>query len=351
MKDCSILDSMNERAYERCIPLNVTLELTLRCNIRCTHCYNFDRDQPRPASAPELSMEEIRVLLGDLRRAGTLFLTLTGGEAMAHPRFWEIADEAASRGFALTVLTNGTLLTDEACRRLAGYAGLWGVSVSVYGAVAATHDAITQVPGSFERTMTGARRLKDRGVRTALKFIVMKANAAETAAMMAMGDAGGFEYSVDPTITGRYDGTSGSLATRVDPPVLAELYQGPLRSQVLPPRPESMTDDDFKCNCARGNAAVSSAGEVYPCISTPLRAGSIREQSFGEIWETSPVFRRIRGLGIADFKTCAPCDLKRWCRRSPGPAYLLTGDYTGVDPWTCQEAALLKSLDVTNRPA
>jgi radical SAM protein with 4Fe4S-binding SPASM domain len=343
MSDCPILDPLNARAYEHCIPLNVTLELTLRCNIRCTHCYNFDRDQLRPASAPELSLEEIRALLDDLRRAGTLFLTVTGGEALMHPHFWEIADEAAARGFALTVLSNGTLLTEPACARLAAYPNLWGVSLSVYGACAATHDGVTQVPGSFERTMAGARRLRGRGVRASLKFIVMKANAAETGDMIAMADAEGFEYSVDPAITGRYDGTSGSLATRVAPATLEELYKGALSHLVGEPRPEP-TDDDFKCNCARGNAAVSSTGEVYPCIATPLRAGSIREQSFGEIWSGSPVFQRIRGLGIADFKTCAPCDLKRWCRRSAGSAYLVSGDYTGIDPWTCEEAAILKGL-------
>src|SRR4029079_14314404 len=137
------------RAYDGCIPLNVTLELTLRCIIRCTHCYNFDRDQPRPAAGGELTTEEIRAVMGDLRRAGTLFLSLTGGEAMVHPRFWDIADEAASHGVALQVLSNGTLLTEEACDRLASYANLWGVGLSVYGATAGTHDAITQVPGSF----------------------------------------------------------------------------------------------------------------------------------------------------------------------------------------------------------
>lgn len=347
MNDCAILDDLNGRAYERCIPLNVTLELTLRCNIRCTHCYNFDRDRPRPEAGPELSMDEIRALLGDLRRAGTLFLTLTGGEAMVHPHFWDIADEAASRGFALTVLSNGTLLTEAACARLAAYPNLWGVSLSVYGAAAATHDGVTQSSGSFERTMAGARRLRGLGARVGLKFILMKANASEAAAMIAMADGEGLPYSVDPAITGRYDGTSGSLATRVDAAALGDLYRGPLQSLVGGPlRPESMTDDDFKCNCARGNAAVSATGEVYPCIATPMRAGSIREQGFGEIWASSPVFQRIRGLTIADFKTCAPCELKRWCRRSPGPAYLLTGDYTGVDPWTCEEAALLKSLSM-----
>jgi len=144
--------------------------------------------------------------------------------------------------------------------------------------------------------------------------------------MIAMAEEGGFEYAVDPAITGRYDGTSGSLETRVETPTLEGLYRGPLNHLVGRMKPESMSDDDFKCNCARGNAAVSSTGEVYPCIATPLRAGSIREQPFSEIWERSPVFRRIRGLKISDFQTCAPCELKSWCRRSPGPAYLLTGD-------------------------
>lgn len=342
---CGLLDGLHARAYDRCIPLNVSLELTLRCNIRCTHCYNFDRDAPRPAVGPELSMEEIRALLADLRRAGTLFLALTGGEAMAHPRFWEVADLAAASGFAVLLLSNGTLLTAAACERLACYPNLWGVSLSVYGATPPTHDGVTRSPGSFGRTLAGARRLRDLGVRVELKYVILRANAAEVGAMEALAGREGFEISFDPTVTGRYDGTSGSLATRVDPVTLEALYRGPLRERLQAGRGKAdPTDDEFKCNCARGNAAVSATGEVYPCISTPLRAGNIREQGFGEIWERSPVFQWIRGLRVADFKTCAPCGLKAWCRRSPGPAYLVTGDYTGVDPWTCQEAALIRSL-------
>ena len=258
---CGLLEGLHARAYERCIPLNVSLELTLRCNIRCTHCYNFDRDRPLSRAGVELSMEEIGRLFDDLRRAGTLFLALTGGEAMAHPRFWEVADLAAGRGFAVTLLSNGTLLTEGACDRLAGYANLWGVSLSVYGAVAGTHDGVTQGPGSFERTMAGARRLRDRGVRVGLKYVVLKANAGEVGSMLAACEQEGFEVSVDPTITGRYDGTSGSLATRVDPATLEALYRGPLRERIGVGEADP-TGDEFKCNCARGNAAVSATGEV-----------------------------------------------------------------------------------------
>ncbi len=337
------LQELNERAAAACVPLNVTLELTLRCNLRCVHCYNFDRDLPRPAGAPELSMGEVRALLLDLRRAGTLFLTVTGGEAMAHPGFWQVLDEAAAHSFAVTVLSNGTLLSAAACDRLASYANLWGVSLSLYGARAATHDGVTRSAGSFDRTMAGARRLKERGVRAGLKYIVLASNAGEAGAMLEASEAEGFEVQVDPAITGRYDGTFGSLDQRVEGRALEELYRGPLRD-LAGRGPAAPSEDDFTCNCARGNAAVSATGEVYPCISVPLRAGSIRERSFGEIWAGSPVFRRFRNLRAEDFKECAPCALRPWCRRSPGPAYVLTGDSTGVDPWTCREAAILRDL-------
>ncbi|HYF00121.1 MAG TPA: radical SAM protein [Planctomycetota bacterium] len=340
---CEILDALHERAFRECIPLQVSLELTQRCNIRCTHCYNFDRGEARPSADPELTFDEIRALLDDLRAAGTLFVALTGGEAMMHPRFWDILDETAARNFAVYLLSNGTLLTESACDRLASSPNLWDVGLSVYGARPATHDAVTRAPGSHRRTLDGAVRLRDRGVPTALKIVVLQANAGEAADMIALAEGLGLPYLVDTTITGRYDGTSGSLATRVDSPTLEALYRGPLRP-LLSEGNAHPGDEDFRCMCARGNAAVSSTGDVWPCIAAPLVAGNIRRQPFSAIWKESPVFARIRGLRRADFAACDPCGLKAWCRRSPGPAVVLHGDYTGIDPWTCREAEIVRQV-------
>ncbi len=340
---CSLLGILQETAYERCIPLNVSLELTLRCNIRCTHCYNFDRNLPRPPSLAELSYPEILGLLDELRQCGTLYLSLTGGEALVHPRFWDILDEAAARRFVITVLSNGTLLTEEICDRLTRYVALAGISLSLYGARPETHDSVTQVIGSFDRTWAGARRLKERGAGVLLKFILMKANAAEAAEMVRSAEDEGLPYTVDSSITGRYDGTRGSLDTRIDPATLESLYRGPLRREIRLRNPDP-SDDEWKCNCARGNAGISATGDVYPCIATPLRAGNLREQPFPEIWKNSEAFQRIRALGLSDFKSCAPCSLKAWCRRVPGSAVLLHGDYTGVDPWDCREAQIIRDI-------
>jgi radical SAM protein with 4Fe4S-binding SPASM domain len=331
------------------VPLNVSLETTLDCNIRCIHCYNFDRDQPRRqdgcrtgagGARPRLTTERLLALMGELREAGCLFLSLTGGEVFTHPDLFALLARAAELNLAVQLLTNGTLLRPGVAARLAKFSNLLGTSVSLYGATAAVHDGITQVNGSFARTWTGIERLRAVGTAVRLKFIVMRQNAHETDAMIAMATARGFAYSVDLTITARHDGTDGSVAARVDAGQLERLYRGPLRSllpaaRTAPPAPES-----FTCNCARGNCAISAEGEVYPCISVPWSAGNIQDRPFADIWRDSPVFQRIRGLTLPDFQKCAPCPHRGHCSHDRGAAFTATGDYTGADPFVCESAVL-----------
>jgi radical SAM protein with 4Fe4S-binding SPASM domain len=346
----ALLSALQGAAYERTQPLNVTLELTLRCNIRCLHCYNFDRDEPRAARAAscgdapaELARDEVLALLGDLRAAGCLFLTLTGGEIFSYPHLFAVLDRARELNLAVQLLTNGTLLRPGVAGRLAGYRNLLGLSVSLYGATEAVHDGVTQVRGSWRRTWEGIERLRALGLAVRLKFIVMRANAHEVPAMRAAAETRGYPYLVDLTITSRHDGSRGSLATRVDDGQLVELYRGPLRD-MLPRRPKRVTEESFPCNCARGNCAITATGDVTPCVSVPWRAGNVREQPFAEIWRSSPVFERIRGLRMADYAACAPCPDKPFCSRSRSAAYTASGSYTGVDPFVCRTAALTRAI-------
>lgn len=331
------------KAQEKVIPFNAAIELTLKCNLRCVHCYNFDRDTPMPARDAELTREEVFGLLGDLRRLGCFQVAFTGGEAMVHPDFFAFMDRARDLGLAVSVLTNGTTLTDEVVDRLAAYDNLVDTSLSVYGATASTHDAITQARGSYARTVRGAERLRDARIPVALKFIVMKGNVGEVEGMIALSKRMGVLYNVDTYIRPRHDGDESSYTARAAPEALAPLYRGPLRD-LLPDHPlREMRPEEFTCNCAKGTCAIFSTGDVGPCISVPWIAGNIRERSFEEIWRHSPVFQRIRDLTMSDFKTCTPCPLKSYCNRSPGPAYILTGDYTGVDPWICEDAANIRA--------
>jgi radical SAM protein with 4Fe4S-binding SPASM domain len=339
-----LIGRVQDWAYQNLVPLNASIEITQRCNIRCLHCYNFDRDAPRPAcDAPELSADEILRVMGELREAGCLFLMLTGGEILSHPELWRFLDRARELHMAVQLLTNGTMLQPGTAGRLAAYENLQGVSVSLYGATAAVHDAITQMPGSHRRTWEGIERLRRLGVIVRVKFILMRQNAHEAEAMRADADARGLPYLIDLTITARHDGSRGSLSTRIEREQLEGLYRGPLRDLAERACYEP-TEESFPCNCARGSVAVTATGDVQPCISVPWRAGNVREQPFAEIWRSSPVFEQIRGFKMADYKSCAPCDHKGYCQRSRGAAFTASGSYTGVDPFVCSTAEIVHAL-------
>jgi radical SAM protein with 4Fe4S-binding SPASM domain len=348
--DHAVVSRVQSLAYERMIPLNVSLELTLKCNIRCLHCYNFDRDTDGPAScagdgsvAPELSLDEILRVLGELRAAGTLFLSLTGGEVLSSPHLFPVLDRARELNLAVQLLSNGTLLRPGTAARLAAYRNLLGVSISLYGATPEVHDAVTQIRGSWRRTLDGAARLRALGVAVRLKLIVMRPNVHEVGAMRALADARGYPYLLDLTVTARHDGTRGSLAMRITKDDLAALYRGPLHDLI--PRGDRPVDEAaFPCNCARGNCAISARGEVFPCVSVPWAAGNVRAQPFAEIWRRSPVFERIRGLEIADYSACAPCPDKAFCSRDRGAAYNASGSYTGTDPFVCAAAGVARDV-------
>jgi radical SAM protein with 4Fe4S-binding SPASM domain len=348
----AILSAAQAWAHDHHVPLNATVEITQRCNIRCQHCYNFDRDERRPSRtspsgcevAPELDTAEILQLITDLHRAGCLFLSLTGGEAMVHPDLFAFLDHAAGLNMAVHLLSNGTLLRPGMVGRLAGYPNLLRVSISLYGATAEVHDEVTQARGSFARTWAGVRLLQARGIVVRVKFIVMRGNAHQMEEMVAQADAAKLPYTVDFTVTARHDGTRGSLDNRIDRRQLEQLCHGPLRHMIRLGAERTFTATEFACNCARGNCAVSAQGDVQPCISVPLVAGNIRKQPFAEIWRSSPVFQWIRGLRVEDYPQCSPCPHKSWCTRDRGAALTYSGSYTGTDPLVCARAEIAHQL-------
>ena len=349
--DASAIPSV-DRAYAAFVPLFTTLELTLRCNLHCVHCYNFDRSAPPPVT-DELSTPEILALIDELAEAGCLELSLSGGEALLHPHLDAFVARARAHLCAVRLKTNAMALTPERAARLSEL-GVTAVDVSLYGASPATHDAFTTLPGSFLKTVAGARAAREAGMRVSLSFCLTRWNAPEIGAMVAFSEAEGMSYTIDPQLSARYDGTTSSLDHRVDHETLEALYRGPLADAVG--QPTCRLDTDLQCSCARAVAAVSATGEVYPCIGAPLAAGNVRDGGFSRIWRESPVLNRIRGLGLADYPKCGTCPDRGYCRRSNGVTYVNTGAYTGADPWTCGEAAILRRIaeeapQATSHPA
>jgi MoaA/NifB/PqqE/SkfB family radical SAM enzyme len=127
------------------------------CNLKCTHCMiEGTMDWLRPESADRFE----QVLAINAQQGRWKVLTLTGSEITLRRDLPELARRARASGFEhVRIQTHGMRLADaDYCAELVE-AGIDEYFVSVTAADAATHDAITQVRGSFDKTLRGMHNL------------------------------------------------------------------------------------------------------------------------------------------------------------------------------------------------
>ena len=328
-----LMHEVMRRAAANLVPLQACLELTYRCNLRCKHCYI---DLPlRQQASGELSLREWCDVLDQLLEAGTLSLLLTGGEIFTRPDFFEIAFEAKRRKFLLWLATNGTLVDSDVATTVKALRPYW-VAISLYGATAETHEAVTTQTGSFEATVGAIRLLREQGLRVTIQALLMDSNVREAAAItdLAASLCVGVHigYQLVPTkgcalSPQQYEATFKQIEAYLPSERLLEGFPA---------------DGPRTCKAGTGVCAISPVGDVFPCLLMPLKVGSVREQTFEELWRTHPSeeLRYLRSIRKEDLTECRDCEIASFCNRCPGVALGETGSLTDRPPSACHHAAI-----------
>ncbi len=104
------------------------LELTPRCNSRCTFCYNVWKEKPHSESNNDILRYEkysslIEKLLSDLTEFGIFpsGVALSGGEVLLHPDFLQIVKLISEKNLRINIASNGTLLSSDMVQALSKY--------------------------------------------------------------------------------------------------------------------------------------------------------------------------------------------------------------------------------------
>jgi MoaA/NifB/PqqE/SkfB family radical SAM enzyme len=309
------------------VPLSVLFEVTHRCNLGCQHCYLTEGPvgRPRP-TREELTFEEVRRVLGELAGAGTLFLTLTGGEVFLRRDFLDIVAAARDLGFSVTVFTTGTLLTPQSARALAALHPL-SVEISVYSVRPEVHDRVTNIPGSHARSLAALRLLREAGVTILIKSPLMSITSGEYRDLLGLAESLGAGCGFDPMLVPRRDGDRTPLALGAKREDLRAFFSDPVLArewaQPVPCVPER---GEELCGSARRTCMISPYGDVFACAVHPLPAGTLRERSFDEIWHHAPLLRAIRSKTVADLREGAE---GAGAFRCSALALIEDGDYLG----------------------
>lgn len=195
---------------------SVQFELTFRCNEHCRHCYCPRENDIKS----ELSTDEIKHIIDDLREMNVVDLTFTGGDLFMRKDTFEILEYAYSLGFTINIFTNGTLLKDDDFYRIKK---LYPRSVhfSIYNYIPEKHDAFTQLPGSFKKTTDAIKKCKLLGIPVNIKASLLEDNYDDVDGIIKLAEELGTTIQLSLQITPTNEGGMESTKHRLKS---AEMY-------------------------------------------------------------------------------------------------------------------------------
>jgi selenobiotic family peptide radical SAM maturase len=289
--------------------------LTQQCDLSCRHCY--DR-----SDRPDFPFERGLTLLDELqafcrRRHVRGQVTLSGGNPLLYPRFFELYRAAAERDFMIAILGNAAGRTD--LERIMSIRAPAYYQVSLEGLE--EHNDEIRGKGNFKRTVEFLRILTTMGVPNMVMLTLTRRNIGQVIPLAGKleGVAGGLTFnrlapfgrgaSLEMPTKDEYRSFLADYCRALDRyPVLA------LKDSLLNILFEENDGDLFGgctgygCGAAFNFVSILSDGEAHACRKFPSPVGNVFTQSLEEVYDSEPAARYRAGSSA-----CVGCRLRAVC--------------------------------------
>jgi radical SAM protein with 4Fe4S-binding SPASM domain len=332
-------------------PASVFCEITAACNLRCRHCVVAAGKRERG----ELSTDRWLGLMEEMAEFGIAGVAFSGGEPLIHPQFEQIVERARSLGMLIQVATNGTMVTSAVACWLKGLDA--EVQVSLDGATPEVHDRMRPGREAFVRTVEGIRALVAAGHEVTIGTVVSRLNVDEIPALVTLAESLGVShFRLIPFVPkGRGMTFADMELPRTDMKKLT-CYIHDLRNRtkltITPMEFEDLMDGhmcaepfdpkrNLGCSGAVAYATITPTGELLPChFFAGVRADSVVERPFPEVWRRSRFLNYFRHLTVADLHGgCRECKWLSRCGGSCRAVNFAKGDLFGTNHgcWIAEE--------------
>ncbi|MHA1565908.1 MAG: radical SAM protein [Alphaproteobacteria bacterium] len=312
-------------------PFLVALNLTRRCNLNCAHCY-LDAGTRESDDSGELTTAEVKALIDDIASiSNEIMVVFTGGEPLLRADLAELVAHASGLGLMAVIGTNGMGLNDRRVVALKK-AGAQGVGISLDSLDAGAHDAFRGLPGSWARVTEAIDACRRNDFRFQLHFSVTDDNADELDDMIAYArEVGAFALNVFFLVcTGRGEKMTNISVQTYDRVIRRVTEAARYETEIMirakcAPHFKRMAwelDPQWPITAAHGYEAggclagtrycrVTPEGGVTACPYIEEEVGSLREQSFDEIWRNAPQFQALRYPALEG--RCGVCEYGKIC--------------------------------------
>ncbi len=333
-------------------PRAVTLMITNNCNLSCHHCLPESQFH---STIPPIPTDAIQRLIKEFTLLGVEEITLTGGEPLTHPDWFEILSFACRQHGLNRVLlqTNGTLLTELDIEALCSIDSRnLVVQVSLEGSTAETNDRVRGI-GTFERIIESLKLLTAAGLgqQVVVAFTEMQHNFMQLPELLQLLNEFGIGSLVSGTLVNRGRASLTSQITHPTPTQYRELlnlFHSDPKFNALYKKLgniaalEWFTGKSYpasvSCSCM-GKPYINADGEMYPCLMLPIECFAVKnvyQRPLDEVlleglvlWAELPNLHYRRSV---ELEKCKICPGKQHCAGGcMGRAYTSTLDFMNVE--------------------
>lgn len=313
-------------------PLFISIDVSDRCNLRCTMCRAW-RDGSRSGVMAPGTFSSV---LANLNGLEDRELVLIGAEPTLNPDLVDLVRLAAARGFATRLFTNGGQLDGRLADELIA-AGLRSATVSIDGATPATHDQLRGVAGAHARAMGAIRALasghhKGR-IQVSTNTLVTTGSWRELPDLVGLvRDAGAerLSFQLPSQVPGHlcaqvagsqqyrqsesadllFDQDSVELV-RSSLSRVARLSRSPSAAVMATFPREAFLEGTFPirgCRYARISLNIDSSGNAYPCSHFQCNGlGSLVTRNWQEVWQNRARLAFLDDLSGGLHEVCNYC--------------------------------------------
>ncbi len=322
--------------------MNVTIDVTSKCNLRCKHCRVNEIEN-------DMSLEEIKEVFHKLQPFAPRGVFISGGEPLTRKDIVEIVKESKKLAPVTILNTNSLLLTEELLQKLID-AGLNYIQVSVDG-VEKDHDYIRGA-GTYQKTMEKLRlinRYKDK-IKLHINSVVSKVNldSMEEFAHQILDvekidvQIFGYKRFIPSNVLKDTSslGPEGLKKLYENLEYLQKKYEGktiitsdmPMKNIYQQEKVKSVMDkyhlDCVGCSAGVNGISIRNDGTVTPCTLLYISCGNILKDDLDTILNSANMLkimhRELKGK-------CGSCKHKMICGGCRAAAYQITGDFLEED--------------------
>ena len=325
--------------------------ITNRCDQRCKHCYIFNTGAK--VNTRDWDIQDSVLMLDSFEQFCQKCnkrpcLSITGGDPILHPNFWQIVKEVAKRRIPFSILGNPFYIDAKKARRLVEL-GCWGYQMSLDG-MRETHDFFRK-PGSFDLTVQKFRELADCGMYTIQMATVSKRNYLEIPEVTRLVVDLGVNVSTFARYCPTHDDIESNIAPREYRAFLSTmwgeytklakfgtkfnlkdhlwklfLYENGFMT--LEENTENIIFDG--CHCGISHLTLLEDGTAFACRRMHSPIGHIQNKSIEDLFfsEALDSYRQIDNI-----QKCQTCELLCYCRGCRAVAACSnSGDFYAPDP-------------------